>query len=159
VLVQELETHRLEQASHNVVVPDRPTVAQLLPRSIGFDLASLALKESHPDANAKLVVHAGVETAMRGADIICTLTSAPSPLLLGRFLEPGQHVNAVGSSVRQFRESTMRRWPAPSFTPIFYPCLLAEGGEYQATLASGARFPQQGRSFCSGSSHTVLIWR
>jgi hypothetical protein len=46
VLVQGLETDRLVQASHDVVVLDRATVAQLLPRSIGFDLASLALKET-----------------------------------------------------------------------------------------------------------------
>jgi ornithine cyclodeaminase len=45
-----------------------------------------------------------VEQAVKGADIICTLTSSPGPLLEGAWLEPGQHLNLVGSSLRSSRE-------------------------------------------------------
>jgi alanine dehydrogenase len=45
-----------------------------------------------------------VEQAVKGADIICTLTSSPEPLLEGAWLEPGQHLNLVGSSLRSSRE-------------------------------------------------------
>lgn len=52
------------------------------------------------------------EQAVKGADIICTLTSSAEPLLQGRWLEPGQHLNLVGSSLRSSREvddETVRR--------------------------------------------------
>jgi ornithine cyclodeaminase len=39
-----------------------------------------------------------------GADILCTTTSSPDPILLGKYLSPGCHINAVGSSVPFARE-------------------------------------------------------
>lgn len=42
--------------------------------------------------------------AVAAADIICTTTSAREPVLFGEWLEPGMHVNAVGSSVPSARE-------------------------------------------------------
>ena len=45
-----------------------------------------------------------VRDAARGADIICTATSSREPVLAGEWLEPGAHVNAVGSSVPSARE-------------------------------------------------------
>ncbi len=53
-----------------------------------------------------------VEQAITGADIICTLTSSSQPLLYGAWLEPGQHLNLVGASLRSSREvddETVRR--------------------------------------------------
>jgi ornithine cyclodeaminase len=38
------------------------------------------------------------------ADVICTLTSADEPFLLGEWLNPGTHINLVGSSTREPRE-------------------------------------------------------
>jgi ornithine cyclodeaminase/alanine dehydrogenase-like protein (mu-crystallin family) len=96
---------------------------------------------NHSGANAKLIVHDRVESAISGADIICTLTSAPSPVLFGRFLERGQHLNAVGSSVRQFREIDDEAVVRSKLYADFLPMLEAEGGEYRAALASGAIAP------------------
>ncbi len=45
-----------------------------------------------------------VAEAVTGAHIICTVTSSTSPVLLGRWLTPGAHINAVGASVPGFRE-------------------------------------------------------
>jgi alanine dehydrogenase len=42
--------------------------------------------------------------AVAGADVICTTTAAPEPVLLGEWIAPGAHVNAVGSSVAHTRE-------------------------------------------------------
>jgi len=36
--------------------------------------------------------------AADGADIICTVTGSPTPILLGQWVRPGTHVNVVGSS-------------------------------------------------------------
>jgi alanine dehydrogenase len=42
--------------------------------------------------------------AVEDADIICTTTSASDPVLLGEWITPGTHLNAVGSSVPSDRE-------------------------------------------------------
>jgi ornithine cyclodeaminase len=44
------------------------------------------------------------EEAVKGADIICTVTASPEPVLKGEWIAPGAHVNAVGSSVPFTRE-------------------------------------------------------
>jgi ornithine cyclodeaminase len=49
-------------------------------------------------------VSGSVAEAVAGADIICTTTAAPEPILHGDWLEPGVHINAVGSSVAFARE-------------------------------------------------------
>jgi ornithine cyclodeaminase len=49
-------------------------------------------------ADEKIEVAADVESAVRDADIVCTTTGATEPILLGRWVREGTHVNAVGSS-------------------------------------------------------------
>ena len=39
-----------------------------------------------------------IEAATRAADVICTLTTAAAPVILGEWVQPGTHVNLVGSS-------------------------------------------------------------
>jgi ornithine cyclodeaminase/alanine dehydrogenase-like protein (mu-crystallin family) len=39
-----------------------------------------------------------VKQAVANAHIICTVTSAPEPILKSEWVQPGQHINAVGSS-------------------------------------------------------------
>ena len=46
----------------------------------------------------------GAEEAVRGADVVCTVTASSSPVLLGRWLGAGTHVNAVGASRPPSRE-------------------------------------------------------
>jgi ornithine cyclodeaminase len=47
---------------------------------------------------------ATVQKAVEGADIICTTTAAPEPILKKEWVAPGTHINAVGSSVPSARE-------------------------------------------------------
>ncbi|MBV9332732.1 MAG: NAD(P)-binding domain-containing protein, partial [Candidatus Eremiobacteraeota bacterium] len=44
------------------------------------------------------------EDAVRGADVVVTATAAQEPVLRGAWLEPGTHVNAVGSCRPDWRE-------------------------------------------------------
>jgi len=55
---------------------------------------ALAFAES---AGIAVTVHDSAEEAVRQADIICTLTPSPSPILKHAWLKSGAHVNAVGS--------------------------------------------------------------
>ncbi len=52
----------------------------------------------------KIEVSESAHEAVKGADIICTTTAAPEPILMGEWLSPGVHINAVGSSVPFTRE-------------------------------------------------------
>ena len=45
-----------------------------------------------------------VADAVAGASLVCTTTASPDPMLTGDLLEPGMHINAVGSSVPFARE-------------------------------------------------------
>ncbi|HKI55639.1 MAG TPA: ornithine cyclodeaminase family protein [Trueperaceae bacterium] len=47
---------------------------------------------------------ASAAEAVRGADIVCTVTASRRPVLEGAWLEPGMHVNAVGASQPDARE-------------------------------------------------------
>ncbi len=52
------------------------------------------------------------EQAVRGADIVVVATTSETPVLLGEWLEPGTHVNAVGAprpTWRELDDETLRR--------------------------------------------------
>jgi ornithine cyclodeaminase len=44
------------------------------------------------------------QAAVRGADIICTATTSHEPVLLGEWITPGAHINAVGAFKPNTRE-------------------------------------------------------
>lgn len=47
---------------------------------------------------------ASAEAAVRGADVVITMTSAREPVVLGEWLEPGMHLNVAGSNRATNRE-------------------------------------------------------
>lgn len=52
------------------------------------------------------------EEAVRGADVVCTVTASAEPVLRGEWLKPGAHVNAVGAcrpTHRELDEAAVRR--------------------------------------------------
>ena len=53
-----------------------------------------------------------LETAVRGADVICTATMATSPLIRGEWLHPGQHLDLIGAykpGMREVDDTAMQR--------------------------------------------------
>ncbi len=61
-------------------------------------------REMAGTVRAPLATAASVAAAVRGADIVVTVTSAVEPVLRGEWLEPGMHLCVVGSSAAAMRE-------------------------------------------------------
>ena len=83
-------------------------------------------------------ISASAEDAVRGADLVCTTTSSSQPVLLGRWLSPGAHVNAVGScfsGARELDTEAVRR--ARLFTDCRESC-LNEAGDFLIPRQEGA---------------------
>jgi alanine dehydrogenase len=47
---------------------------------------------------------ASAEEAVRGADVVVTATTSPTPVVYGEWLSPGAHINAVGAPRPDWRE-------------------------------------------------------
>jgi ornithine cyclodeaminase len=79
--------------------------------------------------------------AVSGADIVCTVTKAREPILLGEWLSQGAHLNVVGSSIATTAEIDT---PAVVRSRLFVDCresTVKEGGEYLRALRAGAITP------------------
>jgi ornithine cyclodeaminase/alanine dehydrogenase-like protein (mu-crystallin family) len=83
-----------------------------------------------------------VREAIAGADIICTLTKAREPILLGEWLAPGAHLNVVGSSIAAAAEIDTPAVVNSRFFVDYRDSTVNEGGEYLRALKSGAITPQ-----------------
>jgi len=79
-----------------------------------------------------------VEAALAGADIVCTTTSARTPILHGHLLEAGMHVNVVGSSTADCREIDTTAVRRSSIWVDYRPMTEVSAGEYLQALAEGA---------------------
>jgi ornithine cyclodeaminase len=78
-----------------------------------------------------------VRDAVAGADLVCTTTGAPEPILQGAWLSPGAHVNAVGSSIPHTAEIDAELLLGARFFVDFRPSAEAEAGEYLRARAAG----------------------
>jgi ornithine cyclodeaminase len=87
--------------------------------------------------NAAIRAVGSVAEAVTGADIVCTTTASPEPILPGSLLEAGMHVNAVGSSVPFARELDSE---AMALSRIFVDrreSTLNESGDFLMARADG----------------------
>lgn len=81
---------------------------------------------------------ASVADAVAGTDIICATTSAKEPILPGALLEPGQHVNLVGSAIAAAAEVDDAAVSRARFYVDYRPAAMAAAGELLNAIASGA---------------------
>jgi ornithine cyclodeaminase/alanine dehydrogenase-like protein (mu-crystallin family) len=89
-------------------------------------------------AHVPVEVMASAREAVEGADLICTTTSSPQPVLLGEWISPGAHVNVVGYGGPEGREIDS---PALARSRLFVDrreSIVAEGGEFIAARREGA---------------------
>jgi ornithine cyclodeaminase len=84
---------------------------------------------------------ATARAAVAGADIICTVSKAREPILLGEWLGPGVHLNVVGSSVATTAEVDTTAVVRSRFFVDYRDSTLHEGGEYLRALRAQAITP------------------
>lgn len=75
--------------------------------------------------------------AVDGADIICTTTSAKSPILAGDDLQPGQHLNLVGSAIPTTAEVDAEAVRRARFFVDYRDAAMAAAGELLRAIESG----------------------
>ncbi len=98
---------------------------------------SAAFVERH--AGACLFVPCGdVREAIAGADVIVSVTASPVPVIAGEWLESGQHLNLVGSSVASAREIDDAGVARGRFFVDCADAAASQAGEWIGALASGA---------------------
>ncbi|HVS15707.1 MAG TPA: ornithine cyclodeaminase family protein [Thermoanaerobaculia bacterium] len=84
--------------------------------------------------------------AVEGADVVCTTTASPQPVLLGDWLAPGLHVNAVGSSMRSSRELDGVAMARSLLFVDRRESAVNEAGDYLLALEEGAIGPDHIRA-------------
>lgn len=78
-----------------------------------------------------------LEDTVRGADIVCTVTSAADPILRAGMVSPGAHLNVVGSSGPAQAEVDGALVAASRFVVDHREHVLAHGGEFLRAKAAG----------------------
>jgi ornithine cyclodeaminase len=77
------------------------------------------------------------EEAVAGADLICTTTSATEPVVLGAWVGPGAHINAVGAYTPATRELDSALVAGARLYADRRESLLGEAGEFLIPKGEG----------------------
>ena len=91
-----------------------------------------------------VVPAASAEDAVRGSDLIGTITTAAQPLFDADWLEPGTHINAAGSNAlirQELSEATLKRASLIAVDAV--PTALAEAGDLLPLLEKGRLHSRQ----------------
>jgi len=119
-LITEMRTAAVSAAATKLLAPKDATVLAILGSGVQARSHLEALQlvrnfqeirvwsqtKAHADAFAKEVGAKvmSAEEAVRGADVVVTVTSSKTPVVKGAWLKPGCHINAVGACRHDWRE-------------------------------------------------------
>lgn len=83
------------------------------------------------------------EEAVRGSDIICTLTPSVEPIVRGAWLGPGQHLNVVGARPRPTdREVDAEAFQRSRVYIDHHETVTRESGDYLLATAADGSLPK-----------------
>jgi len=99
--------------------------------------AALAL-EQRSRFNFPIEAEAMADAAVRGADIVATVTASAEPILQRGWLKEGVHINAVGSSIPTSREIDTPTMAAARLFVDRRESALAEAGDLLIPMLEGA---------------------
>jgi ornithine cyclodeaminase/alanine dehydrogenase-like protein (mu-crystallin family) len=98
------------------------------------------IKKMQPQVKAKLETATSPEEAVRSSQIVTTITSTKEPVVLGRWLQPGVHINAAGGNMllrREIDDEAVLRSTRVIVDSIEQSKL--EAGEFVGVIESGRR--------------------
>jgi len=78
------------------------------------------------------------EDAVRACDILTLATSAKEPIIDGNWVEPGTHINAIGSHAPGMRELDTATVVKSKVFPDSIEACSAEAGDFQIPIEEGA---------------------
>jgi alanine dehydrogenase len=98
-----------------------------------------AFAERARSHHSGLTITAGtdVRSAVAGACIVCTVTSASEPILLGDWIDAGTHLNIVGASIPSKREIDEEAVARAAIYVDYRPSTFAQAGEVIHALKTG----------------------
>ncbi len=76
--------------------------------------------------------------AVADADIICTVTASPTPVVYGEWVKKGAHINAVGSCIPSARECDTATVRMAKLYTDRYESLFKEAGDFIIAKKEGA---------------------
>jgi ornithine cyclodeaminase/alanine dehydrogenase-like protein (mu-crystallin family) len=127
--------------------------------------ASALAERAGAAASYQVRAESSVEAAVRGADIVVTATTASSPVIDVSWLEPGSHINAVGTGF----EIDAAALAAAELLTDRRESLTAEARDYRAAVERGLVGPQAcpaelgevicGRSPGRSSASAITLFR
>ena len=100
-------------------------------------------------------VMASPRDAVDGADLICTVTASPTPILEGAWVAPGAHINAAGACFARTRELDTHAVAKARLIVDRRESALAEAGDFLIPRAEGAF----GDDHIAGELGEVLLGR
>ena len=89
----------------------------------------------------EIEVRDSAKAAVEGADIICTVTSSRAPVLSGEWIQPGAHINAVGTFGPQSREIDTTTVVRSRLFVDRKESAINEAGDYIIPLSEGSITP------------------
>lgn len=114
-----------------------------------YEKAQMAAEEMASSVGIEVTAHHDLQSAVRSADVIVTTTPSASPLIMADWLQPGQHVTAMGSDQHHKNElepACLAR--ADLYVPDRRSQTELAGELHHAlasgVIASGATFPELG---------------
>ena len=122
---------------------------------VNGEAAAKFQKEAEEKYGLPVTVCQNAESAVREADVICTLTPAKEAYLTRAMVKPGAHVNAVGTFSPVTREAASDLVAASRLYADHTPACKKESGEYLIPLQEGLI----GESHLIGSIGELLLGR
>jgi alanine dehydrogenase len=88
--------------------------------------------------NIPITIKKNTQEAVENADIICTVTSSPQPVVMGDWISAGTHINAVGSSTAVMRELDTATVMLSKLFADCYESVFNEAGDFLIPKKEGA---------------------
>jgi ornithine cyclodeaminase len=111
--------------------------------ALDADETAAFIDRMQPEVGARLEWTPSAEAAIEGAQVVCAATNSPTPVFDGRCLEPGTHVNAIGTFTLDRREVDLVTVERATVFVDRVEAALSEAGELVSAIEEGITGPEE----------------